>query len=810
MNNVMEDFLNAELMKGIEGFDPFVENMEDFLDEENFNVEDMCVDNEAEGGEKVQDFLDEETVNLEDMCFDNEAEDGENLEDFFDEENMISDVHVDMDDFDISIETDEHVLVRDNTMTTNVDVEDEADDIEVIDNEEWDSFGDESDNDSKRKRIMKNLGKDKTCSEGHVHKPSFHVGQQYKSKKELKDRIDTHALETRRNLTFSKNDKFRLTAFCAGNLPDVNGDRAGGSSKVKKVKSKVKVKEVNEVGKGKCCWKLHASRATEDDDWVVKTYNHNHICLQSRDIKLCTATFISKQIMDQVESNPEIPVRALQDQLQKKYEVALSIDKVFRAKAAATKIVVGDYTKQYAILRDYILELQATNPETTARVDVYSEPNPSSPTRQFKRIYVCLGALKKGFKAGMRDFLGLDGTFMKGPFPGQVLTAVGVDSNNGIYPLAYAIVEAENTSSWKWFLDCLGEDLDLHANSNFTFISDRQKGLLPAISQKFPCAEHRFCLKHIYENMRKYWKTREYKDHLWKCATATTIPEFERFMREFSFFDMKAHEWLSKIPAKHWARSHFTGRAVSDMLLNNVCEVFNSKLRNGRDKPIITSLEFIREYLMKRICNVMKVMNKCNGPLTPTATKILDTNIKNASQYTARWNGLHKYQVQGPWHDQHVVDMGQMSCSCRKWELTGIPCRHAIATINEMADNGETVKEMYTYVHKVYWLETWKTAYSFKVDPIKGRSMWPRSECPTVLTPPPHHKVVGRPKKKRKQSEDERKFTQSQKGSQNQSQSQKLTRKFVTVTCGKCKHKGHNSRTCKGQGRVEGTSQGRV
>ncbi|KAI3737251.1 hypothetical protein L2E82_27248 [Cichorium intybus] len=98
--------------------------MEDFLDEENFNVEDMCVDNEAEGGEKVQDFLDEETVNLEDMCVDNEAEDGENLEDFFDEENMVSDVHVDMDDFDITIEMDD-------TMTTTVDVEDEAEDIEA-------------------------------------------------------------------------------------------------------------------------------------------------------------------------------------------------------------------------------------------------------------------------------------------------------------------------------------------------------------------------------------------------------------------------------------------------------------------------------------------------------------------------------------------------------------------------------------------------------------------------------------------------------------------------------------------------------
>ncbi|GKF50230.1 hypothetical protein Tco_0146697, partial [Tanacetum coccineum] len=37
--------------------------------------------------------------------------------------------------------------------------------------------------------------------------------------------------------------------------------------------------------------------------------------------------------------------------------------------------------------------------------------------------------------------LGLDGAFLKGLFPGQVLVAVGLDSNNGIYPLAYALVE---------------------------------------------------------------------------------------------------------------------------------------------------------------------------------------------------------------------------------------------------------------------------------------------------------------------------------------------------------------------------------
>ncbi|KAF5774681.1 putative MULE transposase domain-containing protein [Helianthus annuus] len=78
-----------------------------------------------------------------------------------------------------------------------------------------------------------------------------------------------------------------------------------------------------------------------------------------------------------------------------------------------------------------------------------------------------------------RQLLGLDGSFMKGPFPGQILSAVAIDANNGIYPVAYALVEAETCSAWTWFLECLGHDLDLSSNSNFTFISDRQKGIIP-------------------------------------------------------------------------------------------------------------------------------------------------------------------------------------------------------------------------------------------------------------------------------------------------------------------------------------------
>nr|GEX54568.1 hypothetical protein [Tanacetum cinerariifolium] len=115
-----------------------------------------------------------------------------------------------------------------------------------------------------------------------------------------------------------------------------------------------------------------------------------------------------------------------------------------------------------------------------------------------------------------------------------------------------------------------GDDIDLHPNLKFTFISDRQKG----------------------------WCGQAYKDLLWSAASATIVRDFEK--------------------------------AKSDLLLNNICLVFNGKIVGGRDKPMITLLEYINEYCMKRIVNVQGVIDKCTGPLTPTATRIMKSIKKEA------------------------------------------------------------------------------------------------------------------------------------------------------------------------------------
>ncbi|GJR68397.1 putative transcription factor interactor and regulator CCHC(Zn) family protein [Tanacetum coccineum] len=135
----------------------------------------------------------------------------------------------------------------------------------------------------------------------------------------------------------------------------------------------------------------------------------------------------------------------------------------------------------------------------------------------------------------------------------------------------------------------------------------------------------------------------------------------------------------------------------------------------------------------------------------------------------------------------------------RKWEITGMPCKHAVACIWDMANNGLEPGIPESWVHESYWLKTWEEMYRFKINPCNGPDMWPESDTPITLTPPNYKLPVGRPRKKRRKSAVEIYDNLVKKG--------KLSRAGKTVTCLKCGQQGHNKRSCKGQ-RQKGSASG--
>lgn len=51
-------------------------------------------------------------------------------------------------------------------------------------------------------------------------------------------------------------------------------------------------------------------------------------------------------------------------------------------------------------------------------------------------------------------------------------------------------------------MEFLKQDLELKNDFSYTFISDKQKGLLDAVKDLLPNAEHRHCARHMYNNFK--------------------------------------------------------------------------------------------------------------------------------------------------------------------------------------------------------------------------------------------------------------------------------------------------------------------
>ncbi|XP_076931917.1 uncharacterized protein LOC143597245 [Bidens hawaiensis] len=162
------------------------------------------------------------------------------------------------------------------------------------------------------------------------------------------------------------------------------------------------------------------------------------------------------------------------------------------------------------------------------------------------------------------------------------------------------------------------------------------------------------------------------------------------------------------------------------------------------------------------------------------------------------------YQVKSL-KSQCVVNVEDRTCTCKRWDLTGMPCKHVVAALYDMIENNMLVGPLEKWVDEAYWLDTWKKVYNHQIRPIPGPDMWAPSKCPTIITPPKHHTQIGRSKKSRKKALGEiKKLAASKKRKMKIEEVQevfsaggRLTRLGHEKSCGRCGGYGHNIRTCR-------------
>ena len=90
-----------------------------------------------------------------------------------------------------------------------------------------------------------------------------------------------------------------------------------------------------------------------------------------------------------------------------------------------------------------------------------------------------------------------------------------------------------------------------------------------------------------------------------------------------------------------------------------------------------------------------------------------------------------------------IVDLDKKECTYRGWQLTGLPCVHAIDLI------GTRRVELEDFVDHYYSVEMFKAAYTIVVPPMPGKEEWENVEIGFKLLPPKCNRAAGSPRKRR-------------------------------------------------------------
>lgn len=201
-------------------------------------------------------------------------------------------------------------------------------------------------------------------------------------------------------------------------------------------------------------------------------------------------------ITDKVKTRPLYLPMDIRADIRSDYGIVIPYYKAWWGKEEARKVLFGDEKLSFDKLRFYVDEVLKTNPGSHVKLEWDVESG------RFERFFIAFDASIVGFRMGCRPLLFMDGTFLKSKYQGVLLGANGLNGNNEIFTLAFAVVDSETDSNWEWFMSELKKILDL--NKRYTFISDRCKGLANSILRMFPGHFHAYCLRHLEQNFKSY------------------------------------------------------------------------------------------------------------------------------------------------------------------------------------------------------------------------------------------------------------------------------------------------------------------
>jgi hypothetical protein len=522
----------------------------------------------------------------------------------------------------------------------------------------------------------------------------------------------------------------------------------------------------------RCDFRLFAKPQGIGEAWIIKKCPVRHSCRASAtrtDHAQLTASIIADIIDDTIKKDVAASINHIADVVKMRYRmVTPKYNKLWRGRELAIARMFGSWEGSYSLLDPILQAIQRTNPGTkyymvTKDIGVVG-------ARQFKAVAWAFGPCIAAIPF-LRPVISIDACFMSGRYEGRLLMACGYDAENQLLPLAFAIVEKENSENWGFFMKWLRREV-IGQGVFMCVISDRHKAIKWVFEQSHMgwCADvgecvHRLCMQHVAENLyNNCGKDSIISDRFKQGCRKKKPRRLAEMWKDFEKICPKAITYLNKvgkkkpsdpeeIPKHEKVFASCDGGYRWGIMTTNGSESLNNVFKQSRRLPVAAIVEDtfykMNEWFVQRRERAAEVL--ASGQRWSTRVeKRLAKHTNKASQMKVvpygYEQGEYEVLVKGESVPQERGVDGTMNytrrdfgykviiradktveCACQKIQFTGIPCSHVLAVCQSRHfDENEYVSSYYSAETLV---NTWSAYFHCKGNQCE----WPPYNGPRIL-----------------------------------------------------------------------------
>jgi hypothetical protein len=486
----------------------------------------------------------------------------------------------------------------------------------------------------------------------------------------------------------------------------------------------------------------------------------------------------------------------------------------YRALSNETSVHRQAAVKNFELIIPFLNALKKCNPGS---VIGYTRDN----DMKLEELHVFPGIMNRALRF-VRPVVSLDAAHLRSRYKGTLYVASVLTGCNDIFPLGFMISAGnEDGDTWKKMLLLLKEacpiiddqgygdtDTDGIVRPPFLFISDRDKGLKPALKAVFPNKYEMSCAKHIEANVAQKFGKQCAK---YVCSIAKTFSTraSSYFFDEIRKVKPEAAAYLDNLTESGvlWRSTQWYSDSTPPerhipprygIVTSNTSESANSMFSEARDLGWLEAVNKIIDIMSTRVCVCrQKYAQRDGSEVVPRVAQILKRRWDAAASMTVNELevGCGDFKVVEPTSiveedgDENVERLSRYGdqnrtvmvkpdsewCSCGVWQDFLYPCRHACAVFRKWKEK-EFSYVLGNLVHPFYTFEFVHNSFTKNVFPVCLETIEYDGETKEPKSP---RRQAGRPPKKRIRKRS--KFIEAEES---------------PVTCSICGKRGHNRRTC--------------